>query len=280
MTDWLSDHHGETVVVKFGGNAMVDAELGRAFAEDIVALKRAGLTPVVTHGGGPQISAALEARGIQSEFRGGLRYTTPDAVLVVRDVLASIGRELADRIAEAGEQAEAIVGDERSLFLGAKRNTMVDGEPVDLGQVGDVVEVDPVTIAETIGAGRIPVISAIALDRDARGSLLNVNADSAAASVAIALGADRLIILTDVPGLYGDWPNRDSLIRELDAAALERLLPSLESGMIPKMTACLHAVRGGVARAAIIDGTTSHPLTREPFGVSGTTIVEGSGQAT
>lgn len=271
-TQWLDAHRGETVLVKFGGNAMVDPALGATFAEDVVALQRAGLKPVVTHGGGPQISAELARQGIASEFRGGLRYTTPEAVLVVRRVLVELGRGLAARIQAAGGVAEPIAGDERNVYSGILRGTVVLGEPVDLGRVGEVVAVDATAVADALDAGRIPVVSAIAPERGG-GGLLNVNADSAAASLAAALGADWLVILTDVPGLYRDWPNRDSLVTRIDTQELASLLPDLEAGMIPKMTACLAAVDGGVAHAAIIDGRVPHALLNEPFGISGTTIV-------
>jgi acetylglutamate kinase len=269
---WLEAHRGETVVVKFGGNAMVDEELGAAFAEDLVALQRAGLRPVVTHGGGPQISAELARQAIVSEFRGGLRHTTPEAVLVVRDVLIELGRELAAGIRAAGGTAESIAGDERNVYSGILRGTVVDGEPVDLGRVGEVASVDTTAVTEALDAGRIPVVSAIAPERGG-GGLLNVNADSAAASLAVALGADWLVILTDVQGLYRDWPKRDSLVTTIDTGELATLLPQLEAGMIPKMTACLAAVTGGVPRAAIIDGRVPHALLHEPFGTSGTTVV-------
>lgn len=271
-TDWLESYRGETIVVKFGGNAMIDDALTSAFAEDVVALQRAGLRPVVTHGGGPQISAALALRGIRSEFRGGLRYTTAPAVLVVRDVLVALGRELAGLIVAAGGAAEPLAGDERNLYSATRRGTIVDGEPVDLGRVGSVVDVEATSVIEALDAGRVPVVSAIALGSSGDG-LLNVNADSAAASLAIALGADRLIILTDVPGLYRDWPNRDCLVTSIGTGELASLLSSLESGMIPKMTACLDAVTGGVTSAAIIDGRVAHSVLLKPFGASGTTVV-------
>lgn len=268
---WIADHAGETVVVKFGGNAMSDDVLGRAFADDVVTLARAGVRVVVTHGGGPQISAELERRGIPSEFRGGLRYTTDEAVTVVRDVLVAIGAELASQLEAAGAHAVALAGD--ALFAGRRTDTVVEGERVDLGRVGEVSEVDAGPVLEALEAGRVPVVSAVAFDAD--GGLLNVNADTAAGALAVAVGADALIVLTDVAGLYRDWPDTDSLIARITADELRGLLPGLESGMIPKMRACLDAVDGGVARASIIDGRVAHPLTREPFGASGTTVTRG-----
>jgi len=263
---WLKRFAGETIVVKFGGNAMVDADLQRAFAEDMVYLRHVGITPVVVHGGGPQISAMLDKLGIESRFVGGYRVTTPEAMEVVRMVLTGqVSRELVSLINEHGPLASAISGEDAGLFRGVRRGAMVDGELVDIGLVGDVVDVDPAAVLAETGAGRIPVVSSIAPDRDVPGQSLNVNADSAAAALAVALGAAKLVVLTDVAGLYRDWPDRDSLISVITAGELEELLPSLESGMIPKMTACLEAVRGGVPKAAIIDGRRPHAILLEIF---------------
>lgn len=269
--DWLEEHRGEIVVVKFGGNAMVDEALGQAFAQDMVALHAAGLHPVVTHGGGPQISAELARHGIESEFRGGLRVTTADAVQVVREVLVALGVELAERLEAAGGSARAFAGDRGGLFAARRTGTIVAGEAVDLGHVGEVTHVDAASVLAALQAGQIPVVSAIAPE-EGSGALLNVNADSAAASLAVALGAHWLLLLTDVPGLYRDWPNRDSLVSAIDTDELAGLLPSLESGMIPKLTACRDAVIGGVGHAAIIDGRVPHGILAERFGVSGTTV--------
>ena len=265
---WLKRFRDEIIVVKFGGNAMVDEALGRTFAEDMVYLRYAGVRPVVVHGGGPQISAELNRRGIHSEFRGGYRVTTPEAIGVVREVLAEqVGGALARSIDEHGPLSAAMPGDE-GLFTGVRRGAVVDGHLADLGLVGEVTEVHPDAVLAAVEAGRIPVVSTIAREKDADG-ILNVNADSAAASLAVALGAAKLVILTDVAGLYRDWPDRDSLVSHLTAAELELLLPGLESGMIPKMTACLEAVRGGVAKAAIIDGRVPHSILLEVFTTSG-----------
>jgi acetylglutamate kinase len=272
---WLIRLRGKIVVVKFGGNAMVDDELKRTFAEDMVFLREIGVGVIVVHGGGPQITAELSRRGIASEFRGGLRVTTPEALEVVREVLIQrVGAEIAALLQEshlnaapdAGTPiAHAISGETDGLFRGRKRGTVVDGEAVDLGQVGDVVAVDPTAVLAMVEAGRIPVISSIAPDGDDPGHSLNVNADSAAAALAVAVGAERLVVLTDVAGLYSDWPNRDSLVSRIDTEELSRLLPSLESGMIPKMTACIDAVAGGVASASVIDGRLAHSILREAF---------------
>lgn len=267
---WITRFAGKVVVIKFGGNAMVDDTLTAAFAEDVVYLRTVGVRPVVVHGGGPQISAMLERLGIASEFRGGYRVTTPEVMDVVRMVLTGVvGRDLVGAINLHGPLATAISGEDGGLFGGRRRQGTVDGEPVDLGQVGDVVEVDPTPVLAQLDAGGIPVVSTIAPDLDRPGESLNVNADSAAAALAVALGAEKLVVLTDVPGLYADWPNRDSLVSSLTTDELTAMLPSLESGMIPKMTACLEAVVGGVPKAAVIDGRVPHSVLLEIFTGSG-----------
>ncbi len=264
---WLKRFHDEIIVVKFGGNAMIDDDLKRAFAEDMVYLRYAGVKPVVVHGGGPQITAELTRRGIPSEFRGGYRVTTKESIGVIRQVLAEqVGGQLVGLINEHGDLGRGISGDDHGLFTGVTRAAIVDGQSVDLGLVGEVTEVDPASVISELDKGHIPVISTVANGPD---GLLNVNADSAAASLAVALGAAKLVILTDVAGLYSDWPNRDSLVSVISTVELEALLPSLESGMIPKMTACLDAVVGGVAKAAIIDGREKHSILLEVFTQSG-----------
>lgn len=263
---WLKRFSGKIVVVKFGGNAMVSPELQKAFAADMVYLRYVGLKPVVVHGGGPQITAMLDRLGIPSEFRGGYRVTTPEAMEVVRMVLTGqVSRELVTLMNEHGPLASAISGEDAGLFGGRKRAAIVDGQPVDIGLVGDVVRVDPAAVLAEVEAGRIPVVSSIAPDLDVPGQSLNVNADSAAAALAVALGAEKLVVLTDVAGLYADWPNRDSLVSNITVPELTALLPKLESGMIPKMTACLEAVAGGVPKAAIIDGRRPHSVLLEIF---------------
>ncbi|WP_348790133.1 acetylglutamate kinase [Leifsonia sp. NPDC080035] len=267
---WLKTFHDRIIVVKFGGNAMVSEELQRTFAEDMVYLRYAGLRPVVVHGGGPQISAMLDRLGIESEFRGGYRVTTPEAMDVVRMVLTGqINRDIVGSINKHGPLAAGLSGEDAGLFQGRKRGAVVDGVEVDLGLVGDVVGVSPEAVLAQIDAGRIPVVSSIAPDLDEPGQTLNVNADAAAAALAVALGAAKLVILTDVAGLYSDWPNRDSLLSKIAAEELRELLPSLESGMIPKMSACLDAVDGGVPKAAIIDGRVPHSILLEVFTQSG-----------
>lgn len=267
---WLKKFNDQIIVVKFGGNAMVSEELTRAFAEDMVYLRTVGIKPVVVHGGGPQITKMLERLGIESEFRGGYRVTSPEAMDVVRMVLTGqVSRDLVGHMNEHGPLAASISGEDAGLFVGERRGVEIDGEMVDLGLVGDVVAVDPEAVHALIDAGRIPVVSSIAPDKDTPGQSLNVNADAAAASLAVALGAAKLVILTDVAGLYSDWPNTDSLVSEIGADELRALLPSLESGMIPKMQACLDAVDGGVPKAAIIDGRNPHSILLEIFTQTG-----------
>ncbi|MBI4939397.1 MAG: acetylglutamate kinase [Actinobacteria bacterium] len=261
---WLQRFAGEIVVVKYGGNAMVDATLKHAFAQDMVFLRAVGLTPVVVHGGGPQISSMLGRLGIASEFRGGLRVTTPEAMDVVRMVLVGqVGRELVGLVNANGGRGVGLSGEDAGLFRAERRGAVVDGEVVDVGLVGDVVEVDPAAVLDLIEAGRVPVVSTVAPDDD--GQVLNVNADTAAAALAVALGAVKLVVLTDVEGVYADWPDRSSLLSSITTTELEKLLPSLESGMVPKMEACLRAVQGGVPQATVIDGRVPHSVLLEVF---------------
>jgi acetylglutamate kinase len=261
---WLERFHGATVVIKYGGNAMINPELQQAFAADMVFLRYAGIKPVVVHGGGPQISRMLDRLGIVSEFRGGLRVTTPEAMDVVRMVLTGqVGRELVGLINQHGPFAVGLSGEDARLFTAVRRQATVDGLPVDIGQVGDVARVDTSAVDDLIAAGRIPVIATVA--PDAAGVLHNVNADTAAAALAEALGARKLVVLTDVPGLYTDWPDTSSLTSSIDADALEKLLPRLEAGMAPKMEACLRAVRGGVPAAHVVDGRVPHSTLLEVF---------------
>jgi acetylglutamate kinase len=265
---WLQQFHGKVVVVKFGGNAMVDEALQQAFAEDMAYLRWVGIKPVVVHGGGPQISARLAELGIESEFKGGFRVTTQETIGVVRDVLRNqISAGLAEMINQAGGDAVVMSGEDANLFRAEVTTLESEAGPVDIGLVGEVTQVNPRAVFEALDAGRIPVVSTVA--PDAEGQLLNVNADLAASSLAIALGAEKLMVLTDVPGLYSDWPNRDSLVSEITTSELQDLLPKLESGMIPKMQACLSAVNGGVPKAHVIDGRTPHSILLEIFTVSG-----------
>jgi acetylglutamate kinase len=266
---WLDRFHGQTIVIKYGGHAMTDEALRLAFAQDVVFLRYAGLRPVVVHGGGPQISAHLERLGVPSTFTGGLRVTTPETMHVVRMVLTGqVNRDVVGLINRHGPFAVGMSGEDANLFTASRRGALVDGEYVDIGLVGEIDTVDPAALRVLLADGRVPVVSSVA--RGDGGEIFNVNADTAAAALAVALGAAKLVVLTDVEGLYADWPAEDRrVISSLSAADLEKLLPSLSAGMIPKMEACLRAVRGGVPRAHVLDGRLPHSVLLEIFTDSG-----------
>ena len=266
---WLKALHGKVVVVKYGGNAMTDDALKAAFAADMVFLRNVGIHPVVVHGGGPQISAMLKKLGIAGEFKGGFRVTTPEVLDVARMVLfGQVGRELVNLINTHGPYAVGLTGEDAQLFTAVRRSVTVDGVATDIGLVGDVDQVNTAAVLDLIAAGRIPVVSTIAPDID--GVVHNINADTAAAALATALGAEKLLMLTDVEGLYTRWPDRDSLVSEIDTATLTQLLPGLESGMVPKIEACLRAVDGGVPSAHVVDGRVEHCVLVELFTDHGT----------
>ncbi|MFI6520812.1 acetylglutamate kinase [Spirillospora sp. NPDC050679] len=261
---WLERFHGTTVVVKYGGHAMTDEALRHSFAEDIVFLRYAGLKPVVVHGGGPQINAALERAGIESTFTAGLRVTTPEAMEVVRMVLTGqVQRDVVGLINRHGPFAVGMSGEDANLFTAERKPALVDGEPVDIGQVGEIVEVQVGAVRALLDDDRVPVVSSVARGDD--GEIYNVNADTAAAALAVALDATKLVVLTDVEGLYADWPDSDDVIDSLTTDELAALLPELSAGMVPKMEACLHAVRGGVPQAHVLDGRVPHSLLLEIF---------------
>ena len=276
---WLERFHGATIVLKYGGNAMVDRELGEAFAADVMFLRMAGLRPVVVHGGGPQIRSMLERLGIAGEFRGGYRVTSPEAMDVVRMVLTGqVQREVVGMLNAHGPYAVGMSGEDAHLFTAERRDVLVDGELVDIGLVGDVVEVRSEFVERLLDDGFVPVISSVARGTD--GEVYNVNADTAAAALAVALGAHKLVVLTDVEGLYRDWPNSEEIIRRIGVTELEALLPTLSSGMVPKMEACAIAVRGGVPRAHVIDGRLPHGVLLEVITSSGvgTMVIPDDGQ--
>lgn len=266
---WLKQLNDKIVVVKYGGNAMTDDRLKAAFADDMVFLRNAGIHPVVVHGGGPQISAMLKRLGIAGEFKGGFRVTTPEVLEVARMVLfGQVGRELVNLINAHGPYAVGITGEDAQLFTAVRRGVTLDGVATDIGLVGDVEHVNTAAVLDLIAAGRIPVISTIAPDID--GVVHNINADTAAAAVAQALGAEKLLMLTDVEGLYTRWPDPNSLVSQIDTEMLTELLPNLETGMIPKIEACLRAVEGGVPSAHVIDGRVEHCVLVELFTDEGT----------
>ena len=261
---WLSRFHGATVVIKYGGNAMTRPELREAFAADVMFLRYAGIRVVVVHGGGPQITAHLNRLGVKSEFAGGLRVTTPETMEIVRMVLVGqVNRDIVGLINEHGPFAVGLSGEDGNLFTAQRTPAVVDGQEVDVGLVGDVVEVQPETVNALLDSGKVPVVASVA--RGVDGGVYNVNADTAAAALAVALGAAKLVVLTDVEGLYADWPASDEVISELTVSELEELLPTLSSGMIPKMEACLRAVSGGVPQAHVLDGRVPHAVLLEVF---------------
>jgi acetylglutamate kinase len=267
---WLKQLHGKIVVIKYGGNAMTDDTLRRAFAADMAFLRNCGIHPVVVHGGGPQITAMLRRLGIdKGDFKGGFRVTTPEVLDVARMVLfGQVGRELVNLINAHGPYAVGITGEDAQLFTAVRRSVTVDGVVTDIGLVGDVDQVNTAALLDLIAARRIPVVSTLAPDSD--GVVHNINADTAAAALATALGAEKLLMLTDVEGLYTSWPDRDSLVSEIDTATLAQLLPALEAGMIPKVEACLRAVTAGVPSAHVIDGRVTHCVLVELFTDAGT----------
>jgi len=274
---WLNRFHGQTVVIKFGGHAMADEALRLAFAQDVVFLRYAGLRPVVVHGGGPQISAQLDRLGIGTSFAGGLRVTTRETMDVVRMVLTGqVNRDVVGLINRHGPFAVGMSGEDANLLTATRRHVIVDGEPVDIGMVGKIDAVNPGAVHALLDDRRVPVISSVA--RGDGGEVYNVNADTAAAAIAVALDAAKLVVLTDVAGLYADWPGSagaaagtaaGEVISQLTAASLEEMLPDLSEGMIPKMEACLQAVRGGVPRAHVLDGRLPHAILLEIFTDSG-----------
>ena len=265
---WLQHYRNKIVVVKYGGNAMVDEELKRAFAADMVFLRTVGAKPVVVHGGGPQINEMLSKIGLEGEFKGGFRVTSPEIMDVVRMVLfGQVGRDLVNLINSHGPYAVGTSGEDAGLFTAKKRMVNVDGELTDIGLVGDITDVNPSAVMDIIEAGRIPVVSGIAPGTD--GEVYNINADSAAGALAQAIGAERLVMLTNVEGLYTDWPNKESLVSKIEATSLEKMLPGLDAGMIPKMESALKAVKGGVAASHIIDGRLAHAVLLELLTMGG-----------
>jgi acetylglutamate kinase len=261
---WLSRFHGRTVVIKYGGHAMTDEALRLTFAQDLVFLRYAGLRPVVVHGGGPQITEQLNRFGVPSTFTAGLRVTTPEAMDIVRMVLSGkVNKDLVALINRHGPFAVGISGEDAGTFTAIRKAAIVDGQPVDIGLVGEIVATDPGAINALLADGRIPVVSSVAGGED--GQAYNVNADTAAGALAVALSAAKLVVLTDVAGLYRDWPASAEVISQVTTGELEALLPDLAAGMIPKMEACLTAVRGGVPQAHVLDGRLSHAVLLEIF---------------
>lgn len=262
---WLARHQGRTVVIKLGGHAMVNDDLTAAFARDIVFLRQAGLRPVVVHGGGPQIDAELKRRGLEREFRAGLRVTSPESMDVVRMVLAGqVQRDLVGLINRYSPLAVGMTGEDADTLTAKRFVPWIDGEPVDVGRVGEITGVNTGALHSLLADGRIPVVSPLARSAE-DGLVYNVNADTVAAALATALRAETLVMMTDVAGLYAGWPHSQEVIPRLTAGELEKLLPELSDGMVPKMTGCLNAVRGGVGAARVIDGRIPHSVLLEMF---------------
>jgi acetylglutamate kinase len=248
---------GRTVVVKFGGNAMVDEALAHSFATDIVLLRAVGMRPVVVHGGGPQIGALLARLGKESEFRDGLRVTDAETLDVARMVLSGqVGRELVGAINRHDLVAVGLSGEDAGLIVATQRDES-------LGYVGDVVDVNRAILDTLLDGGFIPVVSTIG--SDGSGQAYNINADSAAIAVAAALGAEKLVYLTDVPGVLTDVADPTSLLSLLSAARARLLIADgvIAGGMIPKVEACLDAIDAGVGAAHILDGRVPHVVLLE-----------------
>jgi len=266
---WLLKFQESIVVIKFGGNAMTNPSLSKQFAQDVVFLKLAGLKPIVVHGGGPQISKKLAESGIKSEFKSGYRVTTEESIKIVKDVLVNeIQKDLVSNINENAKLAVGMNGDSNSLLEVEKFYLKDNDQKIDIGLVGNVVKVDVKQIIDILESGQIPVISTIGTDKDKR--IYNVNADTAASAIAIAMKAQKMVILTDVAGLMEKYPDERTLIPTVDIAGLKKLMPSLDEGMKPKMQACLEAIEAGVKRAHVIDGRAPHAVLVEVFTDSGT----------
>ena len=247
------------VVVKFGGNAMVDDALREDFAEDITILRANGVLPVVVHGAGPQINSMLQRLNIKSDFVDGFRITTSETLEVVRMVMSGgVQRAIVNDINRFNPMAVGLSGDDANMVRVQRRTPIINGVVTDIGLVGDVVAVDAGPLFALLDAGFIPVVSGVGVDD--QGTVHNVNADSAAGAIAAAMKAHTLLMLTDVAGLYANWPKTDSLVRTIAVEDLRAMLPTLTTGMIPKMEACLHAVDNGVAAAQVIDGRVSHAV--------------------
>jgi acetylglutamate kinase len=259
------------IVIKFGGHAMTD-EHG-AFAKAIAEAIAFGVTPVIVHGGGPQIGEALKAAGIESHFLGGFRVTTPETFAVVEQVLANeVGPAVANSLSAQGVQAVALSGRMSGTLIAERQTKLVDGTTADLGLVGTVTSVDIKSIMELIDGGKVPVLSPIAKSADGKIGF-NVNADIAAAAIAGALDAQWLIIMTDVEGIYRSWPDKSSLISSISASELESMKETFAEGMAPKVQACLDAIAAGAKAVRIIDGTNPLALKSALLGEGGTLVV-------
>ena len=253
---YIRTHRGRIVVVKIGGEALDDDRLAAVVAEDLALMALVGIQLVVVHGGGPQVSEAMRRAGVEPTFVNGLRVTDDAAMEVVRQVLVgSINQNLVGLLCAAGLDAVGLSGVDGGTFVADRLH--------DLGRVGNVRVVRPELVLSILGDGYTPVIATVAPDDE--GMALNINADSAAGALAIALGAAKLVYLTNVEGLYSDLGDRGSLISELKAAELESMLPALSSGMGPKARSAVAALQAGVGKVHILDGRLQHSLLLEVF---------------
>lgn len=257
---YIREFHGRTIVVKYGGAAMEDPSLREEFARDIVLLKYVGMNPVVVHGGGPEISSYMERLGLPIEFRGGLRVTSAEAIDVVKMVL--VGKVNADIVTRIGRHGQAAVGlsGEDGEMLRVSRRLAPDGS--DVGFVGKIERVD-VDVINHVAQDYIPVIASIGCDRD--GQSHNVNADEVAGAVARALGAYKVLFLTDVEGWLRDPADEGSLVSEASADEVQAALEGITGGMRPKLAGCVEAIHGGVSSAHIVDGRVPHSILLELF---------------
>ncbi|MFZ9790576.1 MAG: acetylglutamate kinase [Candidatus Nanopelagicales bacterium] len=265
---WLLKFQNCIVVIKFGGNAMVNEQLLSQFAEDVVFLKLAGLKPVVVHGAGPQITDALNQSGIESVFTNGYRVTDDKSIVIIKKVLKKVQNQLVENINKLKPIAIGVSGDEDNVIRAEKKSLIQDGLEIDLGLVGQISDIDAKKIIDMLEKNCIPVISCLGIDRS--GKVLNINADEGASAMAKFLGAQKFVLLTDVVGLLEKYPDEKSLIQTISVQDLEKIIPNLDKGMRPKMEACLNAVINGVSRAHVIDGRKSHALLVEVFTDSGT----------
>lgn len=256
---YIQKYYGKTIVVKYGGNAMINEGLKDAVISDLVLLKLVGINVVLVHGGGPEITGMFEKLGIESKFINGLRYTSEEAVEVVQMVLAGkTNKDLVNKIERIGGNAIGLSGIDGGLI---KAKKLSDSE-FDYGCVGEIIEVNTKIISDNIESGFIPVVSTVACSADDESTVYNINADTAAAKIAIALGAEKLILLTDVKGLMHDVKDEDSLIPEVKLSEIQSLIDEgvIKGGMIPKVECCAETVKGGVKRAHIIDGRLTHSI--------------------
>ena len=256
---YIQEYYGQTVVVKYGGNAMINEELKDAVIHDIVLLSLVGVKVVVVHGGGPEISEMLKKTGKESKFVKGLRYTDRETMDIVQMVLCGkVNKDLVTLLSKAGGKGVGLGGMDGGLF---KAKRLTDEEGTDFGYVGDIVDVNPQPVIDTLSKGYIPVVSTVAEGIDADTNY-NINADTAAAKLAIALGAKKLILLTDVRGLLRDPKDEETLIHKLKASEVPALIKEgiISGGMIPKVDCCVEAVRKGVERANIQDGRVPHSI--------------------